>query len=295
MPRHTEPAWSLICGSVVDYCLHTPRATSLKSRHLCLSVVDMPLPQTGEYFAFQINPVKTVEWLDDADATAACEKLTARRYLACVLGVSSFHYPFWAGALDANLSSPKWIGGIPEVGFDYGLQVFILAFGMADMASPPEQGIIPEMSFPVLPATGPHPLEREPLHCDPPLPWAGCYHFTIVRIPLRVLYDEIDDRDRGKYQLVPASETFELVRAAEIDAKWATEIRQGMHAAGLIHEESEDGSIEDDEEEPIGAADPYQYIKESPLVDFDLDLENFSPEDFAGPWELEREIDDIAE
>ncbi|KAF8894256.1 hypothetical protein CPB85DRAFT_1480996 [Mucidula mucida] len=167
----------------------------------------MSLPLCGEYFVFQLDPVASIAVFEDPLATKACEEMENKQFLACVV---------------------EWRSGIPVVDFPYALAIMLVS--PRGMVPGPGVGTLPEMSCPILPNSAPHPLEREAVHCTPPLPWSDCFHPTLARTVVRVPYATRDVREHGQYQLVPQNEAMHLIELSEHDVEWRQEIEAAYHA-----------------------------------------------------------------
>ncbi|KAJ7456974.1 hypothetical protein FB451DRAFT_1275436 [Mycena latifolia] len=128
----------------------------------------MPLslvPKPAAFVLIRINPVATVEALNDPIATAAAAKLPARKYVAYVSkAINAFDWKAPHHTYAVHLASPM-------------------------VPAPCEgDGISADMYTPVLPAAT-HPLGRAPLRPRRPLPWP-CYQpsfmRSVVRVPVRL-------------------------------------------------------------------------------------------------------------
>ncbi|KAK1230003.1 hypothetical protein PQX77_006922, partial [Marasmius sp. AFHP31] len=112
----------------------------------------MELPQRNTIVVFSIDPVTTVEHLEDIELVEACRKLSCKKYIAMV-GMRG-QPGFW-------LKRP------------YHTYEFKLVYqGLRKKDK--KKCIKPEMSVPILPNTR-HPLSRQPLEPSIPLPWQDCY------------------------------------------------------------------------------------------------------------------------
>ncbi|KAF9038913.1 hypothetical protein BDZ89DRAFT_1156985 [Hymenopellis radicata] len=222
------------------------------------STLAMPVPLIGEYFVFELDPVASIATFEDPIATKACEEMHNKQYLACVI---------------------EWPGGIPVVDYPFALDVMLVS--TRGMVSGTEDDLLPEMSCPILPNSSPHPLEREPVDCTPPLPWPDCFHPTLARTTVRVQYETHDTRDHGKYRLVPGVEVVHLIELNEHDAEWRQEIDaayQELHKRNMTH--GHQVPLSHDE-----------WLDETPIVKFSFDLEKFSAQDISNPWEYQEEYE----
>ncbi len=161
--------------------------------------------------------------------------------------------------------------------------------------------MLPEMSCPILPNTSSHPLEREPVHCTPPLPWPNCFHPTLARTTVRIQYESQDTRDRGEYQLVPQDEAVHLIDLHEHDAEWRQEIGaayQELHEAEHDTRSSRSSYNANESSPSVASISSLQvpvsfdeWLDETPIVKFSFDLETISAQDISNPWEYQEEHD----
>lgn len=148
------------------------------------------------------------------------------------------------------------------------------------------------MSYPIVPMTSPHPLERIPLDCDPPLPWPDCVHPSLTVTKIRVLYETRVKRQRGKFQLMPGAEVGHLLACSQFDQMWFDEIidairevRGSVPEAFALNPLLESGTFD------IRAViEQDNYI---PIVDFSLDLELLSVDDFHNPFDFLAECAEV--
>ncbi|KAF8877862.1 hypothetical protein CPB85DRAFT_1170769, partial [Mucidula mucida] len=114
------------------------------------------------YFVFELDPVASIAPFEDPIATKACEEMRNKQYLACVIEVR-----------------------IPVVNHPFALDIMLVS--TRGMVPGNEDGMLPEMSCPILPNdSSPHPLDRQAVDCTPPLPWPNCFHLTLARTTVRV-------------------------------------------------------------------------------------------------------------
>lgn len=81
-----------------------------------------------------------------------------------------------------------------------------------------------DMSMPVFPNDAPHPLGRDVLRTDPPLPWTDCYHPTLARTPIHVRVTALDERERGFYSVWPMDDMIKLNLATRRDRRRQDEL-----------------------------------------------------------------------
>ncbi len=166
------------------------------------------------------------------------------------------------------------------------------------MVPGPEESMLAEMSCPILPNSSPHPLEREAVHCTPPLPWLDCFHPTLARTTVRIQYETLDTRDHGKYQLLPKNEAVHLIELNEHDTEWREEIDaayQALHATEHDTQSSRSsynmtGASNASFNASASSLQSYDdWLHETPIVKFSFDLEKISAQDIGNPWEYEEE------
>ncbi|KAJ7271067.1 hypothetical protein C8J57DRAFT_296747 [Mycena rebaudengoi] len=132
----------------------------------------MPLslfPKLASYVVISINPVATLESLNDPVALAAARQMPVQKYVGYV-----------NKAVDIFDSHAK-----------YHTYSILLTSPTIPQASP-DDFIGPDMYTPVFPATT-HPLSREPLRPNKPLPWKTCYQPSFMRSVVRVPVTCADD------------------------------------------------------------------------------------------------------
>lgn len=233
----------------------------------------MSLLQAEEYFVFSIDPVASVADLDDEEATAAAQKLKPGRYTGLVMDVrQTISFP---QSKIANTGS-QWAGGPPIVGLDYAVDVLLVSHGLPQV---PATFLRPEMSYPIAPNAVTHPLGREPITCDPPLPWTNCFHPTWARTVLRFPYDIKDPRTKGDYVLSPGAQVIDLEDAGGEDREWSLEIQEDeckLDPSPSEHDSKNSfifKSFLPDED----------FLNKQPLVHFSLDLSSLSSADIGDP------------
>ncbi|KAJ6554499.1 hypothetical protein B0H19DRAFT_1153785 [Mycena capillaripes] len=131
----------------------------------------MPLslaPALAAFVVITIDPVATVQVLNDPIATAAAQKMTPQRYVGYVSkAVNAFDCKADYHTYAIQLTSPT----VP--------------------AAYEGEGISADMCTPVSPvATDAHPHGREPLRLRGTLPWSGCqqpsFMRSVVRVPVKI-------------------------------------------------------------------------------------------------------------
>ncbi|KAJ6556893.1 hypothetical protein B0H10DRAFT_2121876 [Mycena sp. CBHHK59/15] len=127
------------------------------------------LPKPASYVVFSINPVATLESLNDPVALAAARQMAPEKYVGYVnkvVDVFDSHARYHTYSI--LLTSPT-----------------VPAASEADL-------IGADMYTPVFPVTA-HPLGREPLHPNKALPWKTCYQPSFMRSVVRVPVTVADD------------------------------------------------------------------------------------------------------
>ncbi|TRM56591.1 hypothetical protein BD626DRAFT_466257, partial [Schizophyllum amplum] len=109
-----------------------------------------PLP--GAYVVVWLDPVASLEQLDDPIVRKECQKMKCGRYIAC---------------MTEPASTIAMI--LPQCAFEIDFVVRGLP------SDDPSKFFHHSLSVPILPNTS-HPTHRRPLHAFPPLPWNDCYH-----------------------------------------------------------------------------------------------------------------------
>ncbi|KAJ7152602.1 hypothetical protein C8R43DRAFT_819884, partial [Mycena crocata] len=119
-------------------------------------------PSLGSWVVLTIDPIATLEELDDPDALISAEKLTPKPYVAFVKIIHEMYLasqPFHSYSIHFLLRGPP--------------------------RDHPEDFIEASMSVPVLPTSVEHPLSRQPLRPSNPLPWENCYLSPFVTANVR--------------------------------------------------------------------------------------------------------------
>ncbi len=162
-----------------------------------------------------------------------------------------------------------------------------------------EDGMLPEMSCPILPNdSSPHPLDRQAVDCTPPLPWPNCFHLTLARTTVRVQYETQDTREDGRYQLVPSVQAVHLIELNEHDAGWRAEIdgayqelrRSENDARSSFSSRNNFGASYMASASSLQTTD-WMNDSETPIIKFSFDLEKISAPDISNPWDYGEEHD----
>ncbi|KAK0473078.1 hypothetical protein IW261DRAFT_1423860 [Armillaria novae-zelandiae] len=123
------------------------------------------IPHFGEYIAFKLNPVASLESLKDVEVAKACETLETKTYVACV----------------------TYLLCLPIPGVEY-IQVSMTLLSQGLSPGQPDHFILPDMAVAVLPNMS-NPLSRTPLNPTVPLPWPNCFHPTQATTRCRIRND----------------------------------------------------------------------------------------------------------
>ncbi len=180
----------------------------------------MSLPQWGEYIILELDPAASVAWIDDPEVTKACQSIKTKKYVGCVSDVGHF-LPLSRSV--AHIL--QWLGFVPPAGPNALLPVYVGLLSRG-MVAGPEPFMLPEMSMPVGQGT-PHPLDREAITPNPPLPWSNCYHPTLATVSLCVHHETEDKRQCGKYS-IPSSQSYRFGVQSDIDFWWKADLEKAQ-------------------------------------------------------------------
>ncbi|KZP22168.1 hypothetical protein FIBSPDRAFT_953028, partial [Athelia psychrophila] len=166
-------------------------------------------PLLFSYVTIKINPVKSVEVLEDDEATAAAQDAVSKVYI----GYLSF-YGDWMDVEDREHS-------------DY--LIHLLRSGLPK--SSPDEFIEEHMCSPVFPNTD-HP-SREPLMPSAPLPigWTDCYHASFETVSLRVPVSY--GKNTSPIKLPLTAQAKHIAAISEDDARRA-KLMQASPGANLV-------------------------------------------------------------
>ncbi|KAL1710104.1 hypothetical protein EV121DRAFT_286141 [Schizophyllum commune] len=112
----------------------------------------MSFPDTGSYYTFRLDPVASLQDIEDEEVAKAARELSPQVYVACTL--EAFGVPRAPPAYEAA-------------------HISLVQQGLP--VDSPEEFLESRMCVPIRPNTQ-HPEGRRPAHCCHPLPWDGCYH-----------------------------------------------------------------------------------------------------------------------
>ncbi|TRM67740.1 hypothetical protein BD626DRAFT_564651 [Schizophyllum amplum] len=125
----------------------------------------MSFPSGGSYFTFRLDPIASLEDIDDEQVAAAARRLLSREYVACV--TNTIGVPHMPPALNVAV-------------------IDLVQRGMPTNA--PDNHFEARMCVPIRPNTQ-HPEGRRVVHCCHPLPWNDCYHNALHRTRVRIRSD----------------------------------------------------------------------------------------------------------
>ncbi|KAI0064644.1 hypothetical protein BV25DRAFT_1799997, partial [Artomyces pyxidatus] len=133
-----------------------------------LKVVSQPtplynalVPMHGAYVTFTLDPVATLEALDDPIATEQAQRLRPKKYVGCL-----------AANIDVISSLRRY----------HKCTIIFLSQGLPKASE--ADGFSEVMCVPILPAQ--HPTGRRGITVFPPLPWDDLYHHTMLALDLRL-------------------------------------------------------------------------------------------------------------
>ncbi|KAK0466072.1 uncharacterized protein EV420DRAFT_1709827 [Desarmillaria tabescens] len=118
------------------------------------------IPHFGEYIAFKLNPVASLEYLKDPEVVKSLRS-SGDEDLCCLCHL----FP----------------------GVEY-IQVAMTLLAQGLSPGQPDRFILPDMAVAVLPNTS-NPLSRAPLNPTVPLPWPDCFHPTQATTRCRIRND----------------------------------------------------------------------------------------------------------
>ncbi|KAI0043636.1 hypothetical protein FA95DRAFT_1498302 [Auriscalpium vulgare] len=164
------------------------------------------LPMYGAYVVFTLNPVATLEALEDPIATEQAAALTTKKYVGYISRVSDL--------------------ALPERRYHRcTCHLLSNSFPAASEADHTEE----TMFIPIAPAT--HPEGRTALTPTPPLPWDGLYHHTLEEIDLRVTTDSSPSVDHSLSPMLPMRGILEMKRVVNADFWRQSQLQTAYEAA----------------------------------------------------------------
>ncbi|KAJ6608319.1 hypothetical protein B0H10DRAFT_1996663 [Mycena sp. CBHHK59/15] len=119
------------------------------------------VPRPGAWAVLSIDPIASVEYLDDPEATSAAQNIVTQKYVVYVENDGQFLNP--------------------TIPYQENTVSFLI---QGQPLASPDDCVDSSMSIPVLPAVE-HPSSREPLKPSQPLPWPNCYLSPFVQAEVR--------------------------------------------------------------------------------------------------------------
>ncbi|KAL1717461.1 hypothetical protein EV715DRAFT_274160 [Schizophyllum commune] len=158
----TQFKWPFASNIVpFTYKLKARLARFLLSPHIP-QPLNMSFPDTGSYYTFRLDPVASLQDIEDEEVAKAARELSPQVYVACTL--EAFGVPRAPPAYEAA-------------------HISLVQLGLP--VDSPEEFLESRMCVPIRPNTQ-HPEGRRPAHCCHPLPWDGCYHVASHRTRVRI-------------------------------------------------------------------------------------------------------------
>ncbi|KAL1683098.1 hypothetical protein EV122DRAFT_273662 [Schizophyllum commune] len=121
----------------------------------------MSFPDSGSYYTFHLDPVASLQDIEDEEVIKAAREIQTNVYVACTIG---------------NVGVPQ-----PPPAYE------VATISLVQKGLPPdspEDFFESRMCVPIRPNTQ-HPEGRRPAHCCHPLLWDGCYHVTRTNVRIR--------------------------------------------------------------------------------------------------------------
>ncbi|KAL1724866.1 hypothetical protein EV714DRAFT_222373 [Schizophyllum commune] len=162
------------------------------------------LPYMGAYVVLSLDPIKSVEQIDDDIVQEQARALECGRYVAAATWEI---HPLGAFTAQRTLIWDFVTQGLPP--------------------EDPETGFQPYMTVPIHPNTL-HPESRRPVETLPPLPWDNCYHASIHRLDSAMCMTKDIDADPQSCFSPPESQVIDAYLAA--DSGYATRVRRAKLA-----------------------------------------------------------------
>ncbi|KAL1752140.1 hypothetical protein FB107DRAFT_220571 [Schizophyllum commune] len=162
------------------------------------------LPYMGAYVVVSLDPVKSVEQIDDDIVQEQARALECGKYVAAATWEI---HPLGAFTAQRTLIWDFVTQGLPP--------------------EDPETGFEPYMTVPIHPNTL-HPESRRPVETLPPLPWDNCYHASIHRLDSAMCVTKDIDADPQSCFSPPESQVIDAYLAADLG--YATRVRRAKLA-----------------------------------------------------------------
>ncbi|KAL1715147.1 hypothetical protein EV715DRAFT_276083 [Schizophyllum commune] len=208
----------------------------------------MSFPADGSYFTFRLDPVASLQDIEDKQVVQAARRLSVKEYVACLT---------WT-------FKPV---GVPQLPPAYE----VANIDLVQQGLPPE---IPDelresrMCVPIRPNTQ-HPDGRRTAHCCHPLPWDGCYHVAAHRTRVRI-----------RTEVRPIDPPHSLAPAECSDSSDYSESDDGGHDAPVRASAHSENDVPDNAAtDPAAAVDDIADVEDAILTALNhrADLGNISP------------------
>ncbi|KAL1758904.1 hypothetical protein FB107DRAFT_258205 [Schizophyllum commune] len=121
----------------------------------------MSFPASGSYYTFHLDPVASLQDIEDEEVIKAAREIQTSVYVACTIG---------------NVGVPQ-----PPPAYEVAT-ISLVQKGLP--ANSPEDYFESRMCVPIRPNTQ-HPEGRRPAYCCHPLLWDGCYHVARTDVRIR--------------------------------------------------------------------------------------------------------------
>ncbi|KAL1706586.1 hypothetical protein EV121DRAFT_289359 [Schizophyllum commune] len=122
----------------------------------------MSFPDSGSYYTFRLDPVASLQDIEDEQVIQAARKISPQVYVACRI---------------KTIGAPR-----PPPAYSV---AYIALVQQGLPPDDPSECLESRMCVPIRPNTQ-HPEGRRPAHCCHPLPWDGCYHTALHRMRVRI-------------------------------------------------------------------------------------------------------------
>ncbi|KAL1710106.1 hypothetical protein EV121DRAFT_286143 [Schizophyllum commune] len=159
----------------------------------------MSFPYYGSYFTFRLDPVASLQDIEDEEVAEAARRISPKVYVGC----------------------PLEIIGAPQLPPAY----LVADVALVQQGLPPERPeefLESRMCVPIRPNTQ-HPEGRRPAHCCTPLPWDGCYHVALHHMLMRI---KSEDRPIDPPHSLSPPECVALISMLEDDQRRRQALRE---------------------------------------------------------------------
>ncbi|KAF7974933.1 hypothetical protein HWV62_10977 [Athelia sp. TMB] len=178
-------------------------------------------PELATYVTIKLDPVKSVEVLEDVETTASAHHAVRKVYVGYIArreGLKRFQYGDWED--DEDQEHTNYL-------------VHLLRSGLPKSSS--EEFIEKDMCTPVFPNTD-HP-SREPIIPSSPFPagWTHCYHGSFETVTLRVSRKYAKNTRRIKLPLMTRAKHIAAIYEDKARRAELMQVRQGVSLAPLAN------------------------------------------------------------